>query len=209
MTASFLAFLGVAALVIVTPGPDTALTVRNTLLGGRRAGMLTAAGVATGQATWALAASAGVAAALQVFHPAYLALKLAGAAYLLYLGIRSLVMARRSREDDHGGRVGTSQRLQGGAAYRQGMVSNLTNPKMAVFFVSLLPQFVSPNGPFAVLLGLGVVFSVMTLAWLGTYAAVVARLGDVLGRTAIRRRVDALTGVVLIGLGVRVAVDTR
>jgi threonine/homoserine/homoserine lactone efflux protein len=90
-----LAFLGVAVLVIVTPGQDTALTIRNTLAGGRRAGVRTAAGVVCGQAVWALAASAGVAALLVASEPAFVALKLAGAAYLVYLGGRALLSAAR------------------------------------------------------------------------------------------------------------------
>ena len=90
-----LAFLGVAALVIVTPGPDTAITIRSTLLGGRSAGVMTAFGVVTGQACWSLAASAGVTALLVASEPAFLAVKLAGAAYLVYLGAHALRAAFR------------------------------------------------------------------------------------------------------------------
>jgi threonine/homoserine/homoserine lactone efflux protein len=86
----FLAFLGVSAVVIVTPGQDTALTIRNTLLGGRRAGTSTALGVSAGQAVWALATSAGVAALLRASEPAFLTIKLAGAAYLVWLGLRTI-----------------------------------------------------------------------------------------------------------------------
>ena len=99
MVSNIGAFLAVATVVIVTPGPDTALTIRNALFGGRRGGILTAAGVATGQATWAIAASTGVAALLRASAPAFLAIKLAGAAYLVYLGMHSLVRALRGRED--------------------------------------------------------------------------------------------------------------
>src|SRR3954452_18077088 len=91
----FWAFLGVSALVIVTPGQDTALTIRNTLLGGRRAGMLTAAGVASGQAFWTLAASLGLAAIVSLCEPAFLAVRVAGAAYLVVLGIQTLLGASR------------------------------------------------------------------------------------------------------------------
>src|SRR5207253_10619000 len=130
----FWAFLGVSAVVIVTPGQDTALTIRNTLLGGRRSGILTAAGVSGGQAVWALATSAGVAAVLQASEPAFVAVKLAGAAYLVFLGLQTLVPALRPRW----GKAVTSPR---GRPLRQGIVSNLGNPKMAIFFTSLLPQF--------------------------------------------------------------------
>jgi threonine/homoserine/homoserine lactone efflux protein len=98
-----LAFLGVAVLVIVTPGPDTAVTVRGTLLGGRRAGVMTASGVVTGQACWTLAASAGITALLVASEPAFLAVKFAGAAYLVYLGVQALAGAVRGHAAPLGG----------------------------------------------------------------------------------------------------------
>lgn len=199
MITHFLAFLGVSAIVIVTPGQDTALTIRNTLLGGRRSGVLTAFGVSAGQAVWALATSAGVAAVLQAFEPAFVAVKLAGAAYLVFLGLQSLVPALRSG----GSKLKASPR---GRPLRQGLVSNLGNPKMAIFFTSLLPQFAtSPS--FGALLVLGLVFSSLTLAWLTVYAFAVAKAGDFLRRSRVRRALDGLTGAVLVGLGLRLAAE--
>ena len=119
-----LAFLGVAIVVIVTPGQDTALTVRNTLGGGRSAGVRTAIGVVCGQAVWAVAASAGVAALLVASEPAFVALKYAGAAYLIYLGAQSLIAAVRRREPAHVARA-----TRAGHELRQGLLSNLANPK--------------------------------------------------------------------------------
>ena len=145
-------FFAVATIVIVTPGQDTALTIRNTLLGGRRAGVHTALGVSTGQALWALAAGFGVAALLAASEPAFRALKLLGAAYLVYLGIQSLLAAATRAERAHTER--TSTNLPARIAYRQGVISNLGNPKMAAFFLSLLPQFTSGEatvGPLRVL----------------------------------------------------------
>jgi threonine/homoserine/homoserine lactone efflux protein len=195
-----LAFIGVAAVVIVTPGQDTALTIRNTLAGGRAAGFRTAVGVVAGQAVWALAASLGVAALIVASEPAFVALKFAGAAYLVVLGGQALVAAVRGRAHD-GEAVAA-----GGRELRQGLLSNLGNPKMAVFFTSLLPQF---GGSFPALLGLGLLFCAMTLAWLCAYAGVVARAGDALRRPRVRRTLDALTGGVLVALGVRLATTTR
>jgi len=192
-----LAFLGVAIVVIVTPGQDTALTVRNTLGGGRRAGVRTACGVVIGQAVWAVAASAGVAALLVASEPAFVVLKLAGAAYLIFLGAQSLLAAVRRRAPVHAPRAAPA-----GHELRQGLLSNLANPKMAVFFTSLLPQF---GDSFAVLLGLGLLFCLLTLAWLSAYAFAVARAGDVLRRPRVRRTIDAITGVALIALGLRLA----
>ena len=196
--------------MIVTPGPDTALTVRNTLVGGRPAGIATAIGVAAGQAAWSIATSAGVSALIAAAEPIFVAVKLAGSAYLILLGAQSLWAAIRSdaRPDRAAGDAPAKRAPS--TSFRQGLVSNLTNPKMAVFFPSLLPQFVSPGGAsFLVLLALGLTFCVMTLAWLTAYAVVVARAGDVLRRSAVRRAIEGLTGAVLVAFGIRVATTAR
>jgi threonine/homoserine/homoserine lactone efflux protein len=205
--AELAAFLAVSIVVIVTPGQDTALTIRNTLLGGRRSGIFTAAGVSTGQACWTLAASAGIAALLSASEPAFLALKLAGAAYLAFLGVQALLGALRR------GRVGgalvpaaTARPLAPSTAFRHGVLSNLGNPKMAVFFTSLLPQFA---GSFPGLLALGVLFCALTLAWLTAYALAVARAGSILRRPRVRRALEAATGTVLVALGLRLATESR
>jgi threonine/homoserine/homoserine lactone efflux protein len=188
-----LSYFGVSAVVIVTPGQDTALTIRNTLGGGRRDGVLTAAGVATGQVVWAVATSAGLAALLVASEPAFRALRWIGAAYLVYLGLQALLRALRRAA----ARPLPSARRR---PFRQGLLSNLGNPKMAVFFSSLLPQFAHS---FSGLLVLGFVFAGMTLAWL----SVVARIGSVLRRPRVRRLVDAVVGAVLVAFGVRLATE--
>jgi threonine/homoserine/homoserine lactone efflux protein len=203
------AFLGVAVLVIVTPGPDTALTIRNTLLGGRPAGIATALGVVSGQAVWALATSIGLVALLLASEPAFAAVRIAGAAYLVYLGLQALVAAFRPGGND---RVVAQPRrhLPTKTAVRQGLISNLGNPKMAAFFPSLLPQFVPAGDPtFLPLLLLGLVFCSLTFVWLSAYAVVVARAGDLLRRPRIRRAMEALTGAVLVALGLRLAAGQR
>ena len=199
MIESAAAFLAVSAIVIVTPGQDTALTIRNSLLGGRVAGFATALGVSAGQAVWTVAASAGLAALLVASEPAFVALKLVGAAYLVYLGAQSLLAAIRGRPRPHIG----ARSAAPGVAFRQGVLSNLANPKMAVFFSSLLPQFGGTS--FASLLALGLVFCTLTLVWLSAYAVAVARAGDVLRRPRIRRALDAATGLVLTAFGIRLA----
>lgn len=202
------AFLVVAVLVIVTPGPDTALTIRNSLWGGRRGGVFTAVGVAAGQATWTLATSAGIAALLIASEPVFRALRYAGAAYLAYLGVQALRSALQGGADA----VARSGRrpLAARAALRQGLISNLTNPKMVAFFPALLPQFVpAGSGAFLGLLGLGLLFSSLTLLWLSAYAVAVAKTGDLLRRGPVRRLLEATSGVVLIGLGVRLATESR
>jgi threonine/homoserine/homoserine lactone efflux protein len=201
--AHLVAFFGVAIVVIVTPGQDTALTIRNVLAGGRRSGIATALGVATGQATWTLATSLGLAALLLASEPAFLALKIVGALYLVWLGIHSLVDAVRGVRQAHV----PSARLATRTAYRRGLLSNLGNPKMALFFTSLLPQFVPHDASFVQLASLGLLFCVTTLLWLSGYALVVARLGDILRRSRVRRALDAVTGTVLVALGARLALD--
>ena len=198
--AELAAFVGVAVLVIVTPGQDTALTVRNSLLGGRRDGVLTALGVAAGQCAWAIATSIGIVALLVAWEPAFLALRLFGAAYLIWLGVQALWSAVRRAQEPA---VSSQSRRP---AFRQGLLSNLGNPKMAVFFPSLLPQFADT---FAGLLVLGLLFAATTLAWLSAYAFAVAKAGDVLRRPRIKRAIDAVVGVVLVGLGIRLATDAR
>jgi threonine/homoserine/homoserine lactone efflux protein len=195
-----LAFLGVAVVVIVTPGQDTALTVRNTLARGRGAGLRTATGVVCGQAVWALAASIGVAALLVASEPAFVALKLAGAAYLVFLGAQALLAAVRRRP------VHVEVGRASGSELRQGLLSNLGNPKMAVFFSSLLPQF---GDSFPVLLALGLLFCALTLTWLSAYALAIARAGDLLRRPRVRRTLDAVTGTALVALGLRLATTDR
>jgi len=204
---SVVAFVAVSAVVICTPGQDTALTIRNTLAGGRRSGVATAAGVALGQTVWTLAASAGVVALLSASEPAFRALKLAGAAYLVYLGVQSIVAALSRRK--HGPRFRGGTSMAPSRALRQGVLSNLGNPKMAVFFVSLLPQF-APGGSasFLALLALGLLFSSMTLGWLALYAIAVARVRRLLAGPT-RRVLDAVTGIVLVVFGVRLAVESR
>jgi threonine/homoserine/homoserine lactone efflux protein len=206
LPAELLAFVAVAAVVIVTPGQDTALTIRNTLLGGREAGVATALGVSSGQAVWTLAASAGVAALIAASEPAFVALKLAGAGYLVLLGLQTLWDALRGR-DAAAARADASEprrTVAAAAALRQGMLSNLANPKMAIFFTSLLPQFAPADGPaFPALLGLGLLFCAMTFAWLCAYAAAVSRARELLSRPRVRRALDAVMGTALVALGIR------
>jgi threonine/homoserine/homoserine lactone efflux protein len=185
--------------VICTPGQDTALTIRNTLSGGRASGIATAGGVALGQAVWTLAASLGIAALIAASEPAFLALRIAGAAYLVFLGLQTLWGAIRHRGPR---RIAVGERLEPRAALRQGLLSNLGNPKMAAFFTSLLPQF---GDGFTALLGLGLLFSLMTFVWLTAYAFAVARTSTFLLRPRVRRTLDAITGVVLVAFGVRLA----
>jgi threonine/homoserine/homoserine lactone efflux protein len=191
-------FVLLAAVVICTPGPDTALTIRNTLVGGRGNGLRTAQGVAFGQALWTFAASAGVAALVAASQPVFTAVRIAGVGYLVWLGLQSLAAAVRGRRHDEHAPRGSA------AGFRQGLLSNLANPKMAVFFTSLLPQF---GTGFGELLALGLVFSTLTLTWLSAYALAIARTQRLLVRGRVRRALDAITGLALVAFGARLAVE--
>jgi threonine/homoserine/homoserine lactone efflux protein len=207
--AMLLSFLAVSMLVIATPGPDTTLTIRNTLRGGRRAGVATAAGVALGQVVWAALTAFGLATILAASDVAFTLVKVFGAAYLAYLGLRALHDALRGATPvgtEPGRRAGAS--LSRRASFQQGLYSNLANPKMAAFFTGLLPQF-APGGRGVALLGLGCVFAVLTLAWLSLYATMVARARRALERPRVRRFLDALTGAALVALAGRLLADRR
>ena len=206
MTQSLWAFVGISLLVIATPGPDTALTVRNTLLGGRRGGGFTAAGVAAGQAIWALATSVGLVALLVASEPVFEAVKWLGAAYLVWLGAHALWSAWRGRAAP-GAAVAGSARLSHATAFRQGLLSDLGNPKMAVFFSSLLPQF--SDASFGSLVFLGLIFAAMTFAWLTAYADALSMAGNFVRRRAIWRSIEAITGAALVALGLRLASEHR
>lgn len=210
MDSSFLAFLGVSIFVIVTPGPDTALVIRNALLGGRAGGIFTALGVSTGQAIWVLATSIGLVALLVASEPVFLAVKLAGAAYLVVLGVQALIDALRASVAETVGGGGITHRLAPWTGFWQGLISDLGNPKMAVFFASVLPQFAAIGDTmFSELLLLGLVFCALALIWLIGYSVVVASVGDFLRRPRVRRVVEGVTGTVLVALGLRLATESR
>ena len=193
-----------SALVIVTPGPDTVVTVNGTASGGRRGGVFTALGVSCGQAGWTLAAAAGVSALLVACEPAFLAVKYLGAAYLCYLGLHALWSAARPQASPPADAAEEPARRGALDCYRRGLLCDLGNPKMAVFFTSLLPQF---GAGFAALALLGLVFCAMTFLWLACYAMAVAAMSGLLRRSPARRILDAVSGTVLIGLGIRLATE--
>jgi threonine/homoserine/homoserine lactone efflux protein len=190
--------------VIVTPGPDTALTIRNTLAGGRSAGIRTAAGVALGQCVWAVLTALGLASVVAASDRAFTVIKVAGAAYLAYLGMLALHDALRGSSSPDA----EAEPPRGSPTLRQGLLSNLSNPKMAAFFAGLLPQF-APVGSPAALLALGGVFALMTLAWLSAYAAVLWRVRGALARGRIRRTLDAVMGATLVAVAARLALERR
>jgi threonine/homoserine/homoserine lactone efflux protein len=210
LDARFLAYLVVAAVLIVTPGPDMAMVTRSALRWGPRAAHLTALGTGAGSALWAAASVLGVALLLESSALAFTIFKLAGAVYLGYLGVRSLLGSFR-REVPAG--PAAPARREGPApdriAFTQGLLNNLLNPKAGVIFLTVMPQFLRPGDTPARMLWMLVAFEVLLLCWLGLYGRLVSRVGRGSAGVRVRRAVERLTGAVLIGLGVRLAFERR
>jgi threonine/homoserine/homoserine lactone efflux protein len=209
----FLVFVGISAVVILLPGPDTVVVTKNLLIHGRRSALATSFGVGGGLAVWTLAAAVGIASLLKASEVAFTVLKLVGAAYLIWLGVQSFRTAGRPIEGAPGLAGEPARRRRAASAragFRQGVFSDLANPKIGIFFTSLLPQFVDAHR--AVLLpslALGAVFVAMTIAWLTLYCLLAARLVDTITRPAVRTAMDRITGTVLIALGLRLATEHR
>jgi threonine/homoserine/homoserine lactone efflux protein len=183
-----------------------ALVLRNGVALGRRAAVATALGINTGLLVWALAAALGIAAVLHASAAAFTVLKLAGAAYLVWLGARALVDAWHGVSEPEA--VATPKRRS--SPFRQGLLSNLFNPKIALVYTTLIPQFVERGGSeIAQTFLLAAVFIAMGLVWLTGYALLVAQAGALLRRPAVRRAVNAVSGAVLTALGIRLAFERR
>ena len=191
-----LAFTGVAAGLIAAPGVDFAAVARNAVL-DRRAGVCTGLGVAAGSLVHTTAAVAGVATILVAHRSLFTVLQIAGGAYLLYLGVRTLWRERRETE-------GTAAVRGAGPAFRQGFLVNVSNPKAPVLFLSLLPQFVPPGAdPVGRSLVLSLVVVGCALVWFPFVALVVHSIGALLGGGRVRRALTLATALLFLGLGLR------
>jgi threonine/homoserine/homoserine lactone efflux protein len=201
------AFVLLSVLLIVTPGPDTALIIRNALGSGPRASTFSAIGVAVGTVVWVSAATLGVGVLLEQSSMAFTALKLAGAAYLCYLGVGSLLTSARTDKAEAEAVPGL--RLPDGGAFSQGLLSNLLNPKTGAFFVTVMPQFLVLGDPPARLAIMVIAYESILLIWLIAYGHLVSRAGRTRFGARVRQGLTRLSGVVLIGLGARLAFERR
>ena len=202
-----LAFTFVAALMTMVPGADTFLVVRNSLRGGRRDGWLTVAGICTGVFVHALLSALGVSAVIAHSATAFLVLKVAGACYLAWLGLQSLRRALRGTSAPPADSVAAA-RVPALRCFREGLLTNLLNPKVIVFYFALLPQFLAPGD--AVLLKsmvLAAIHFVEGIVWLGFVAWAVDRSRRFFLRPALRRWMDAACGTILVAFGLRLALD--
>ncbi|MGW8396033.1 LysE family translocator [Streptomyces lydicus] len=224
MLTSLLGFTAVAALLTVSPGPDFAVVLRTALSSGRRAALCSALGIAAGCFVWGLAGAVGLTAMLSASEAAYHALRVAGALYLMWLGVQALRSARRARP----ARAGSDASAHGLAAhestvdpdasagsvtplraFRTGLLTNVLNPKVGVVYMSLLPQFIPHGAPVvATTMLLVAVHAVLGVLWLGGIAVAVHRARAVFQRPRVRQRLDQATGGVLLALGAAVGFET-
>lgn len=210
MLTALLVFAGITAVINVTPGPDTMLVLRASVGGGRLAGLASAAGVMTGCLAWGLAAATGVTGLLAASRLAYDAVRIAGAAYLAWLGFRVLRDARHPAAEgpapeETTGKAPPKSRI---AAFRAGLMTNLLNPKAGVFYMSLVPQFIPRGAPvFAVALLLTFIDLAELAVWYTVVTAAAAGLSDRIRRPAFRRRTEQASGVVMLGFAASLALD--
>ncbi|WP_326588881.1 LysE family translocator [Streptomyces sp. NBC_01294] len=209
MLTALLGATGVLALLTLVPGPDMAIVTKRAVTRGRGDGLRTVAGIAVGLLIWGALTVAGLAALLAASAEVYLVVKLAGAAYLCWLGIRSLCRPGAEPADERpeaGGSAPGRPKAGRGGAWRTGLVANVLNPKIAVFYTGLLPALAPPDlGPALGMALLVLVHVLLTVVWLGSYVYVLSRARRFFARPRVRRALDRTTGVVLIGFGVRVA----
>jgi threonine/homoserine/homoserine lactone efflux protein len=206
-------FAAVAALLTIVPGLDTALVLRTVAVRGRAHAFATALGINTGALVWGAAAACGATALLTVSHAAYTGLRIAGAAYLLWMGIGMLAAMRR----EPGLAVSVEPQAAVGlfGSYRRGLWTNLLNPKIGVFYTAMLPQFIPTNAPhLAMGLALALVHDIEGIAWFTLLILGTERLGALLRRSPLRRRtlhrsLDAVTGTVLVAFGLELALSER
>lgn len=211
MSSAVLAFSLAAAMLALTPGADTALVLRATARGGREAGLGAVLGVSTGVMTWGFMSGAGLSTLLSTAPAGYDVLRLAGAGYLVVLGLRSLLSRDPSPPvaPDPVAPVGGVRRPWAWG-YRSGLLTNLLNPKIGVFYAAFLPQFIPAGAPvLAMSVGLTAIHVAFGTAWLSGIVVAVHRARGVLGRPSVRRGMERLTGTVLVGFGLRLALTSR
>jgi threonine/homoserine/homoserine lactone efflux protein len=195
-----LAFLLASLLLAMVPGVGTAMLLKQSVRGGRRGALATVAGMEVGVAVWAVAAALGLSVLLVASHMAYQVLRIAGVCVLLWFGARALFGRRRGE--------GERPEPTAGSGFRAGLLTNLANPKLAVFAISFLPQFVPPGSARWALITLAALWVLVDTVWYLLIVALITRIIGWLGRTSVKRRLERVSGAVLIALGIRLAVES-
>ncbi|KQV15663.1 MULTISPECIES: LysE family translocator [unclassified Kitasatospora] len=205
MLSTLLAFLGACTLIAASPGPSTMLIIRQSLR-SRRAGFLTVLGNETGVFVWGVTAALGLTALLAASQLAYDSMRIAGAVTLVVFGVKTLLDARGEQRPEEQQDPLTAR--SGWSSYRSGLLLNLANPKAAVFAMSFLPQFVPAGAPhLPTMIGLAAVWAVFEIGYYGLYVWFVGRMKKVISRATVRKRLELVSGSVLVLLGVRMAID--
>ncbi len=209
VTSAILAFSLAAALLTITPGLDTALVLRTAAVEGPRQAMLAGCGIVAGVLAWGLAAAVGLGALLAVSETAYAALRLAGAAYLVWLGIGMIRSALRPRATPAEAPAAKTAGA-GRAWFWRGLATNLLNPKVGVFYVSFLPQFIPAGAPVvAMSVGLAAIHAAMGVAWFAALILATRPLSGLLKRPPVTRGLEGVTGTVLVAFGLKLALERR
>jgi threonine/homoserine/homoserine lactone efflux protein len=210
----YFAYATISAVLVISPGATMAVVLETAIAHGRTAALATVAGVNSGNSTLALTSAFGMALLFARWPWALQAVKVAGACYLTFLGVRGLWRAVTNtlvlgvRPGALGGRSPVTVSPALGAFFARGVATNLLNPPVVLFYMTLLPQFISLNDPFfARFLVLAATHIVMSLAWLSVYAITIGTLSERLARPRVRRWMAAVTGAVLIGFGVRLVLQ--
>jgi threonine/homoserine/homoserine lactone efflux protein len=197
-----LTFLGLSVLLILTPGPNQALLTTRVLSGGRAAGWAVVRGLSGGMVLHVVAATVGLSALLASSSTVFGWVKLLGGAYLVYLGVSAFVRARRRAGED----VAPLPRERSGSPFRDGLMSMSLNPKAGVFFVAVVPQFVTPgpgaSGRVALLL---CIYGALCVVFWSSFVLLLHGARELVRRPAVRRGLERVTGCALVGLGVRLA----
>lgn len=211
MLVTVAAFSAAAALIVMLPGPDTLVVLRSIIRGGRSRGAATAVGILCGLAVWVAGAALGLSALLRASRVGYDVLRFAGAAYLIWLGVQSLLLRRDAARKAGAGPAAVPPARGGllGNGFVAGLLTDLLNPKVGVFFISFLPGFVPHGSPVGLTTTLlGAIFVLETAIYFAVLLALSARVTSWMSSPRIRRRLDALTGMVLVGFGVRLAMES-
>ena len=204
--APILAFTAAAAILTVTPGADTAMVLRSAALSGTRNAAATAIGIGLGCLVWGVGAALGLTTLLAASTAAFTVLKWAGGAYLLWLGVKLLINPRATLEPSYGSTAATSD----AASFGRGFLTNMMNPKVGIFYITFLPQFI-PSGVnvAAFSLALATIHVVMGLLWFGLLIALTAPIAALLAHPSVLRGLDRLTGIVFVGFGLKLAFFDR
>ena len=203
-------FLVMCILLIILPGPDTAIATKNTLTVGKKGGLQTIIGSCCGLLIHTFAAVIGLSAIIVKSAYVFAILKYVGAVYLCYLGIKTLwaLKALRSQQIEENDETMTDDKYDSHSSFKQGFLTNITNPKVAVFFLTFLPQFVDGTGnTFLPFLTMGVIYTALTAMWFVFYVYLLDKISAFMKKPKTKTVIEGLTGTVLIGFGIKLALE--